>query len=164
MDWAVVRKDRLWFEMKREPDTLALRAAGRRIRAMADALADELGAAPYLLTQDAYLAVESGLPLPRGLEMGPFSYFPHLTDAEAKRYRVHNETTLLRMVSSPFRPVVAATSGYTAAIDCPSTEPVPDAERRRLLDALAAFYEPVATIPDFGQSHTALTLWRRRAE
>ena len=158
MDWVVVRKDRLWFDMKRVPDTLALRAAGRRVRA----LADETGGTPYLATQDAYLAVEAGLPLPRGLEMGPFSFFPDLSDADAKRFRVHNGTTFLRMLGSPFRPAVAATSGYTAAIACPSTERVPEETRQRLLDAVAAYYEPVETIPDFGQSHTPLTLWKRR--
>ena len=158
MDWVVVRKDRLWFDMKRVPDTLALRAAGRRVRA----IADETGGTPYIATQDAYLAVEAGLPLPRGLEMGPFSFFPDLSDAEAKRFRVYNEATFLRMVGSPYRPAVAATTGYTAAIACPSAERVPEETRERLLDAIATYYEPVETISDFGQSHTPLTLWKRR--
>ena len=158
MDWVVVRKDRLWFDQKRVPDTLALRAAGRRLRALSDAA----GGNRNLLTQDAYLAVEAGLPVPRGLEMGPFSFFPHLSNEDAKRYRVHNESTLRRMMRSPYAPAVAATSGYAFAIDCPSTDRVPEETRQRLLDELSECYEPVETIPDFGQSHTALTLWRRK--
>ena len=160
MDWMVVRKDRLWIETKPKPDVLVLRDVGRRIRALADASGDDT---PYLLTQDAYLAVESGLPLPRGLEMGPFSYFPHLSNEDAKRHRVHNEATVLRMIRSPYAPVLAATSGYAFAIDCPTAGRVPEAERRRLLDEIAFFYEPVGTVPDFGQAHTELTLWRRKS-
>ena len=157
MDWVVVRKDRLWFDMKRVPDTLVLRHAGRRVRA----LSDKVGGNRNFLTQDAYLAVEAGLPLPRGLEMGPFSFFPDLSDADAKRYRVHNENTLRRMMRNTFAPSVAATSGYAFAIACPSTDRVPEETRESLLAFLADFYEPVETLPDFGQSHTDLTLWRR---
>ena len=157
LDWVVIRKDRLWFEMKRVPDTLVLRDVGRRVRALSDAA----GGNRNLLTQDAYLAVEAGLPLPRGLEMGPFSFFPHLGDADAKRFRVHNGNTLLRMVHSPFAPALAATSGYAFAIDSPSADRVPEDIRSRILAEIAEAYEPVETIPDFGQSHTTLTLWRR---
>ena len=94
--------------------------------------------------------------------MGPFSFFPDLSDDDAKRYRVHNETTLRRMMRNTFAPSVAATSGYAFAIACPSTDRVPEETRERLLDFLADFYEPVETLPDFGQSHTDLTLWCRK--
>lgn len=159
MDWMVIRKDRFWIETKPRPDALVLRDVGRRIRALADASGDDT---PYLLTQDAYLAVEAGLPLPRGLEMGPFSYFPHLSNEDAKRYRVHNEATLFRMIRSPYAPALVATSGYSFAIDCPSTERVPDADRQRILDEIAFFYEPVESVPNFGQAHTELTIWKRK--
>lgn len=159
MDWAVVRKDRFWFVRKSRPDVLVLRDAGRALRE----LHREAGGVGNLFTQDAYLAVESGLPVSPRLAMGPFSFYSGLSNAETKRRRLLNESDVLRMLGSEFPPPVAATSGYTFAIDCPSTEPVPEETRQRLLGEIALLYDPVETIPDFGQEHTPLTIWRRKA-
>ena len=158
MDWAVVRKDRFWFVRKSRPDVLVLRDAGQALRK----LYRETGGTGNLFTQDAYLAVESGLPVSPRLAMGPFSFYSGLSNDETKRRRLLNEADILRMLGSDFPPPVAATSGYTFAIDCPSTDPVPEETRQRLLDEIALLYDPVETIPDFGQEHTPLTIWRRK--
>ncbi len=154
MEWVVIRQDRLWFERKAVPDLFALRAVGRRLRS---------GIAPgeVLLTQDAYLAVEARRGVPPGLEMGPFSLFPDLSPEQARRRRVHTVATLtalLRQGDAPW----AATSGYSFAIAAPGTGRLAEADRQALLDALAESYEPAEVIPDFGQNHTTLTLWRRK--
>lgn len=155
MEWQVIRKDRFWFQQKTRPDLLVLRDAGRWIRARSPA-------GSLLLTQDAYLAVEAGRDVPPGLEMGPFSLFPGLADEEARRHHLHTPATLRQAILASEAPL-AATSGYSFALACPGTDPLDEAERQRLLEALARRYEPVRSIPDFGQAHTTLTLWRLRA-
>ena len=160
MDWVVLRQDRFWFEMKRRPDVLVLRDAGRRVRALADALPEEDPARSYLLTQDAYLAAESGLAVPRGLELGPFTLFPDLPDDEARRLRALNPERARALLAGRYP--LAATSGYTFAIAYPDGSRVNDTLRQSLLDEIPLRYEPVETIPDFGQAHTPLTIWRRR--
>lgn len=157
MDWMVIRKDRFWFQRKPRPDILVLRDAGRWVRSQ---MARE-GA--LLLTQDAYLAVEAGCDVPPGLEMGPFSLFPDLDDAEARRHHVHTARTLSTLIAETDAPL-AATSGYTFALACPGTGPLPEETRRALFDVLARRYEPIREIADFGQAHTVLTVWRRRGE
>ena len=158
MDWVTIRKDRFWFEQKPRPDVLVLRDAGRDLRA----LHAEVGGMGNLFTQDAYLAVESGLPVSPRLAMGPFSFYPDLSPEETKTRRLLNEHDVIRMLDSDFPPFVAATSGYTFAISCPTTERTPEDVRQRLLNEIALRYEPVKTIPNFGQAHTPLTLWRRK--
>ena len=67
-EWFVVRQDRFWAVRKQRPDLALLRMTARDIRALAEK--DSV-----LLTQDTYLAVETGMRVPAGFEMGPFSYF-----------------------------------------------------------------------------------------
>ena len=160
MNWVVLRQDRFWFEMKSKPDILVLRDAGRRVRAMAEALPEEDLGRSYLLTQDAYLAAESGLAVPRGLELGPFTLFPELPDDEAKQLRVLNPARVRAILDGRYP--LAATSGYTFAIAYPDGSRVDETLRQSLLDELARHYDPVETIPDFGQCHTPLTIWRRK--
>lgn len=154
MDWMVLRKDRFWFERKPRPDMWVLRDAGRRVREL-------VPEGQLLLTQDAYLAVEAGRDVPAGLEMGPFSIFPGLADAEARRHHAHTPATLAHLIQTSDAPA-AATSGYSFAVACPGTDPLGDADRSMLFAALARAYDPVAEVPDFGQAHTQLTLWRRK--
>lgn len=160
MDWVSIRKDRFWFELKSRPDVLVLRDAGRDLRALHNA-------SPLpgnLLTQDAYLAVESGLPISPRLAMGPFSFYPDLDSATTQKRRLLNQDDFFALLTSAFPAPVAATSGYTFAISAPSMERTPDPTRQKLLDQLALFYDPVKTIPNFGQAHTTLTLWQRKPD
>lgn len=151
-EWFVIRQDRFWTVMREKSDLAQLREVGRQLRG----LAPEGG---VLLTQDAYLAVESGLALPPGLEMGPFSYFPD--DEEAARHRVVNRESLRRLLeTSPAE--VCAYSGYGWAIASPVMTPVPEAERGALVEAIERRYEEVAVVPDFGQNKTPLRILRRK--
>jgi 4-amino-4-deoxy-L-arabinose transferase-like glycosyltransferase len=154
MEWMVIRKDRFWFERKPRPDVLALRDVGHWVR-------EAMPKGGVLLTQDAYLAVEAGSQVPAGLEMGPFSVFPGLGDEQARHHHVHTPATLEALIAATDAPL-AATSGYTFALACPGTGPLPEADRQTLMDTLARYYEPVRNVPNFGQAHTTLTLWRRR--
>ncbi|MBP5511633.1 MAG: hypothetical protein J6Z49_12010 [Kiritimatiellae bacterium] len=151
-EWFVIRQDRFWTLMREKSDLAQLREVGRQLRTLAPK-------GGVLLTQDAYLAVESGLVLPPGLEMGPFSYFPD--DEEAVRHRVVNRDSLRRLLEeAPGE--VCAYSGYGWAIASPVMTPVPDAERRGFLEAIERRYEEVAVVPDFGQNKTALRIMKRK--
>ena len=151
MRWIGGRQDRFWFETRTESALSSLRRAARVLR-------DADAAGRPLFTQDAYLAVEAGLPVEPGLEMGPFSLFPALSDDEARARHVHNLSTLRRAIDST-RAVFAATSGYTFAIACPSTDPLPESDRAALLSALdARFPRLLHSDPRFGQQETPLEI------
>ena len=132
-DWVALPQDRFWVRFKAEPDLVALRRIGRELRALAAARGTR-----QLWTQETYLAVEAGLEVPRGLEMGPFSK-PQPLDV---------------------RPPLAAWAGYTYALRFPDLAPAPDCARRRA--ALSQAYPKILlTCPDFGQGHTQLTIAER---
>ena len=127
-------QDRFWPRLKSEPDLFRLRRAAADARAAADRLGTNV-----IWTQDTYLAVEAGLDVPRGLEMGPFSKPQPLEPAVAP---------------------LAAWSGYTYALHFSDLTPAPDRTER--LAALRASYgRTLAEFPDFGQGHTTLILAER---
>ena len=132
--WVSMGQDRFWPRLKTEPDLFRLRRAAAEARAAADRLGTDV-----IWTQDTYLAVEAGLDVPRGLEMGPFSK-PQVLDSAA---------TLL-----------AAWSGYTYALHFPDLTPAPD-RMERLAALRAAYGRTLAEFHDFGQGHTTLTLAER---
>lgn len=153
MDWVLIRKDRFWFEMKDEPDVFKLRKAAALLRTYSE------GNEP-LLTQDAYLAVEAGMKVVPGLEMGPFSLFPDLDDETAQRVHVHNVATLERTIEKT-NAKCAALSGYAFAVSCPTTEQIDPEVTAQLRAAVEHRYQRVAMLSDFGQGHTQLEVYRR---
>lgn len=153
-EWFVVRQDRFWVVQKRLPDVVKLRQTGRDVRALAEK-------DPMLLTQDLYLAVETGLRVPEGWEMGPFSYFPELSDADASRFRVMNKNRLTALLSSaPCS--VAAFSGYGLAIRSPVMDEVPQQDAQLFWSLLGKNYDRVQEVPDFGQQCTTLQILKKR--
>ncbi len=132
-DWMVIRQDRFWVETKGEPDLFRLRRAGAFLRAEAERLKTDT-----VWTQDIYLAVEAGLKVPAGLEMGPFSPPQPLTEL----------------------PPLAAWSGYTFALQFSNLSRAEDAPARRA--ELETLYNiPLLVLPNFGQGHTTLTIAER---
>ncbi|MCL1910418.1 MAG: hypothetical protein FWG05_05740, partial [Kiritimatiellaeota bacterium] len=120
MNWMMIRQDRFWFDMKKKPDIFVLRETAKLIRNAAGEGESVMSGKNPLLTQDAYLAVEARMSVPRGLEMGPFSFFPELSDEEALKHNVHNANTLREMILTTDAQF-AAFSGYAFAISCPTT-------------------------------------------
>lgn len=132
-DWMVWGQDRFWVIFKAEPDLFALRRVGAQIRQAAERLNTKT-----LWTQDTYLAVEAGLHVPAGMEMGPFS----------------------KPQSLSFEPLLAAWSGYTFALEYPSLKPSP--LRAQQLEALQTVYtHHLLEEPVFGQGGTSLTIAER---
>ncbi|MEI7901021.1 MAG: hypothetical protein WCK89_12280 [bacterium] len=153
-EWFVVRQDRFWVVRKSLPDLALLRMTAHDVRALAEK--DEV-----LLTQDVYLAVEAGMRVPEGLDMGPFSYFPALSDEAAARFHVMNKSRLAALLASaPCS--VAAFSGYGLAIRSPVMDAVPQEDSQRFLSLLGRNYAGVQEVPNFGQNCTTLQILKRR--
>lgn len=151
-DWVVVRKDRFWVEMKQGPDIARLRRVGRMLR-------EATPEGSPILTTDTYLAVEAGRPVPPGFEMGAFGYFPELEDDDARAYNVLNRALLANTAGTCDAPC-AAFSDYAFALAAPAMTKIDDAERAAIIEEVTRGYEMVQSIPDFGQEHTTLTIWR----
>jgi hypothetical protein len=154
--WFISPRDRIWWPLKAKAPLTVLRETAAQVRALP-------GAAPgaLLLTQDPYLAVETGLRIPGGLELGQFSYFPDWPRGKAERCHVLNREMLREMLRTAAAPV-AAFSGYGFAIRCPEVLPLSEEERGELLDLLAEQYLPQAEVEPFGQADTRLTLYIRK--
>ncbi len=154
-EWFVLGRDRIWWPVKEQADL-------RVLQQTAQFLAERTAPGDELLTQDTYLAVEAGLRVPAGLNLGPFAYFPDWpTDVAVARHVVNRP--LLEALLQSGTAEWAAFSDYGLAIAGPGMTPVAEAERQRLLRLLEWHYEPYKTVPHFGQAHTPLTLYRRRA-
>jgi hypothetical protein len=152
--WFVGKRDRIWFPLRKQTSLGGLREAGRRLRA-------DLRPGDLLLTQDAYLAVEAGLRVPRGLEMGPFSYFPDWSDAQAAACHVMNRVTLRHLLATTDASM-AAFSGYGLSIAAPGIRPLPEDEQRELRGCLRERYAPAWDVDKFGQAETKLEVFRLR--
>jgi hypothetical protein len=147
-DWMTDGQDRFWTLKKDCSELAQIRDAARRLEKL-----DPGG--DLILTQDLYMAVEMGRKVPEGLEMGPFSYFPELSEHEAKSIHVMNTQLMEKLLrDAPCK--LAAFSGYAFAISSPNgRETSPDIQKR-LRSLLDGRYKKVAEIERFGQNATTL--------
>jgi hypothetical protein len=151
-EWLVAHQDRFWAIKKMQPDVLKLRAV------VADSRLKDTN---QLFTQDIYLAVESGKKVPLGLEMGPFCYFPGLSDTEATKYHVLNKSRMLELLErAPCS--VAAVSGYGFAVRSPVMDEVSAADQKLFRETLLRNYTLTKTVEAFGQNSTTLELYSRK--
>lgn len=156
MKWVDGEQHLFWFHSSLDSALARLRRAGRVVR-------EQNPEGKPILAQDAYLAVEAGVPVVPGFEMGPFSIFPDLSDDEARAHRVHNVATAEKAIREADYDV-AALSGYTFLLGCPSTEPLPYPDRERLRESVRApFGAPVYSEHRFGQQNTELLIYSRNA-
>lgn len=130
-----------------------------------------------LLTFDSYLAIEAQRPLPPGLEMSIFSYFPTWSTPKAEQYKVVNNQILLEMVENRRPRVIALTEFdkqrilhkelstlyYFEAFQYrrPADQET-SASGRRLLDALESHYRVVQEFPLYGQYSDTLHVYVRK--
>jgi len=148
--WMLGKRDRIWWPMKSETALGKLRDAGRILRKMTEP-------GDLLLTQDTYLVVESGLDLPADLELGPFSYFPEMSDEKADAYHVLNRTKLRHLLKTSEAPV-AAFSGYGLTIQSPGIVQLPIDEQGELWRMVKLRYDLVVEVSEFGQAGTTLKI------
>jgi MFS family permease len=154
--WFVRGRDRIWWKLKEKPALVQLQQVAAWI-------AEQAGFDTLLLTQDTYLAVEAGMSVPPGLEMGPFSYFPDMPRDRAERLRVLNRELLAELLAgSPAR--IAAFSGYGLAIRSPEVAELTEEEQEALWGVVESRYEEIAKIHHFGQGFTTLRVLARPPE
>lgn len=152
-EWATYGQDRFWSQKKEMTELAKLREMGRLVNALDPGGKD-------ILTQDLYLAVETGRTVPPGLEMGPFSYFPEMGTEEARSIHVLNRELMEELLdSAPCS--IAACTGYSFAISVPACVETPFKEQRVLFKALKRHYELTAIEANFGQNATTLMLLMR---
>lgn len=155
-NWFVAGQDRIWWRLKPQPDLCRLHQVAGAIRELA-------GESDQVLTQDTYLAVEAGLSVPPGLEMGPFSYYPEFSAERAAALHVLNHDMMVDLLRTS-KAQVAAFSGYGLSIAGPGIEELPEAARNELWAVLRERYEPAGEWERFGQAHTTLKLLKRIPE
>ena len=148
-EWATYGMDRFWSVKKTESALSQLRGVAQKINSL-----DPGGT--EIFTQDLYLAVETGRKVPRGMEMGPFCYFPDLPDEEAKSLHVMNIRLMANEIFANSARI-AAGSGYAFAIAAPTCAEVPVDMRRDYWNALKSRYtRRVIEEERFGQNSTPL--------
>ena len=152
--WFIAGQDRIWWRFKPKPALQQLHEVGAWLR-------EHTKSGDRLLTQDIYIAVEAGLVVPEGLEMGPFGYFPEFTRDEAEKLHVLNRDMMLELIRTTDAPF-AAISGYSLSIQSPEVKELSAAEHELLMNLLQKRYEPIREIKPFGQAHTTLTLFQQR--
>ena len=112
-------RDRIWWRLREESPVAQLRDTAKWVRAL-----NTPESGTHLLTQDTYLAVEAGLPVPHGLEMGPFSYYPDWEREKAERLGVMNRDMMLELLKTETNAPIAALSGYSLSIRSPEVQEV----------------------------------------
>ena len=138
--WSTDGQDRFWSIKKSASELSVLRSVADKIEKL-----DPGG--KTLLTQDLYLAIETGRKVPDGLEMGPFSM---LSDVEWR--------SLLASAPCP----VAALSGYSFAVNPPVCDERPVEQQMEYWGLLKKDYELVSRVEAFGQNSTTLLILRRK--
>ena len=153
--WFTAGQDRFWVKRRERPPLEDLARAAHEIE-----LLDPDGST--LLTQDLYLAVESGRSVPEGFEMGPFCYFPDISDEEAASMHVFNRKGLEKFLKDADLPRVAAVSGYGFAIAAPKMDELPDEDQMAIFRLLGRRFDRVGPQERFGQNDTTLWLYKAK--
>ncbi len=146
--WMILGRDRIWWRLRKEPALKELRHAAAVIRANSKP-------GDLLLTQDTYLAVEAGLQVPRGLELGPFAYFADVPRERAEAIHVVNREMMQELLRTTTAPV-AALSGYSLSIKSPEVEELAAEEQDQLWSQVRERYTEVQELKSFGQGATSL--------
>ena len=141
--WMTNGQDRFWSLKKESCEMAQLRDVAKRIEAQ-----DPGG--KTLLTQDLYLAIETGRTVPKGLEMGPFAM---LDDASWKK---------LLTETAPTNCAVAALSGYAFAIEPPICKERSIEKQMEYWTLLKQNYKLVDREEAFGQNATTLLMLKRK--
>ena len=141
--WMTNGQDRFWTLKKGSCEMAQLRDVARRIEAQ-----DPGG--KTLLTQDLYLAIETGRTVPKGLEVGPFAM---LTDEEWKK---------LLTETAPAECKIAALSGYAFAVEPPVCNERSIEKQMEYWTLLKQNYKLVDREEQFGQNATTLLVLKRK--
>ena len=154
-NWFVAGRDRIWWHLRDQSPVAQLRDMAKWVHGLTAA-----AQGTELLTQDIYLAVEANLPVPPGLEMGPFSYYPDWPRERARQIGVMNRDMLRELLATTTNAPIAALSGYSLAIRSPQVDAISREDDIAFQQILRERFEPVDSVPNFGQAGTTLEIWR----
>ncbi len=157
--WFVAGRDRIWWRLRDQSPVAQLQDTAKWILDL-----NKPAGGTQLLTQDTYLAIETDLAVPHGLEMGPFSYYPDWERSRAESIGVVNRDMMLELLATEANAPIAALSGYSLSIRSPEVEEVTLGDQTAFADILAQRFEYVEKVPHFGQAGTTLNLWRLKQE
>lgn len=150
--WFQAERDRIWFKVKEQSSLEQLGMVSEKIKALMPQGENTL------LTQDTYLAFQSGLNIPPAYAMGPFSFFPDWSNEECEKRNVINAERIISDIESGDFPVLAL-SEYSFAISSPQIEAWPETKRQKIWERIDENYNLVETISPFGQAGTLLRLY-----
>ncbi|MEX2608026.1 MAG: hypothetical protein WD708_11835 [Kiritimatiellia bacterium] len=154
--WFSRGQDRIWIQSANKSQLHQLRDTAKQLHTLAPG-------ARELFTTDLYLAIEAGLDVPPGLELGPFCYYPEWTTSRSKKLHVLNAERLADLIEQSETPL-AAFSGYSFRIQSPSITPVPEEHFEQIRQNLLTRYRPVAVAEPFGQANTRLDIYQIKKE
>ncbi len=149
--WFSNGQDRIWIKTKSQSDLSLLREKSKWLHQTFTQPLKEI------LTMDTYLAIESDLEIPVGLEMGPFSYFPDMETEKAEHLRVLNLKRGMELIRHS-NADIATFSGYTFAIETPWITQTPLKVRQMIFDLMMEKFTPITNIENFGQGPTTLLI------
>lgn len=152
--WFAGKQDRIWISAKAHSDLAVLQHTAAEITEAAPT-------AQGLITTDAYLAIETNLEVPKGFEMGPFSYHPHLETTKANLYQVLNTEKIIETLNKKTYPL-AALSGYGFNLQSPQITPTSPTRLKFINQAVSENYNPVSRVSPFGQHGSTLTIYRQK--
>jgi len=153
--WMLAKRDRIWWPLRSETQLQQLQGVADMVVGYCE-MDTELSNS-ILLTQDTYLAVESKMRVPRGMELGPFCYFPDMEREKAEACHVLNWEMMREILVAGDAPL-AAFSGYGLSISCPKISQLSIDEQAELWKIVELKYEPVVSIDLFGQADTTLRI------
>ena len=151
--WSTGGQDRLWPVVREKSELAQLREVAREIKALDPDGKD-------ILTQDLYLAIETGRDVPRQLAMGPFSLWERLPYRGAEKVLLDADGMKRLLDSAPCG--IAAMSGYSFAITAPRCEKTPMNVQLGFWNILKQNYDLVFTEERFGQGSTPLMVLKRK--
>lgn len=144
--WIPLNTDRIWVQADRATDLDTLEHAARILNKL-------LPEDAILYTPDSYLAIQAGLDVPRGLEIGPFSFSPD-TPHPAFLDWPGIEQALAQSDAAAF-------TAYHF-IRSPEIRPFPPENEARFRTLLARDFTHIQTLDHFGQNRLPLEIWVRR--
>ncbi len=153
-NWFLAKRELIWWKTRPASPMTQLKAVAQEIKILS-------GKEKSLFTQDLYLAVETGLAVPAGMAMGPFSYYPDWSEEKARACHVLNREMLLETVRSSSANV-AVLSEYGFAIASPGIQPVAKKVREEFLNAFEKKYRLVRNEEAFGQGNTRLGIFQKK--
>lgn len=144
--WLPLQTDRIWNRTRRETDLDTLEYTARILQKFFDEEA-------VLYTPDSYLAIQADREVPRGLEMGPFSF----SVREARPALMDWPAIQAALAQSD----LAAFTGYQF-IHSPQIVPFTPEEEARFRALLAEDFLHYTTVEGFGQGRLPLEIWVRQ--